>query len=157
MLSRRFSWSEMPIKKCRYSAARAPARIFSSPGLRFVCFVYWGLRARRFTWPSFEMRTVSDTLKKAHTAFNASQGTQKMQYDRMCHAKMMHLSPGDEVRLKNANFRPGVSRKMHEPWSPIFGVVGMVGRRHVDYLDPRTGSTRRTHLKLVKPVVRREV
>ena len=46
---------------------------------------------------------------------------------------------------------------MHDPWSPVYIVVGTAGKRHVDYLDPNTGITRRTHLKFVKPVLQRTV
>ena len=104
-----------------------------------------------------KMRTVADTLKQAHAAFEGSQMTQKKQYDQKNHTKLLHLKPGDEIRVKNVHIRPGVSRKMLDPWSSVYVVVQMVGRRHVDYLDPRTGVTRRTHVKFVKPVVPRDV
>ena len=104
-----------------------------------------------------KMRTVAETLKQAHEAFEESQRIEKKQYDRKYQARMMYLKPGDKIRVKNVQFRPGISRKMQDPWSPIYIVVDVVGRRHVDYVDPRNGITRRTHTKFVKPVVRREI
>ena len=101
------------------------------------------------------MRTVAQTLKTAHDSVDASQRTQKKHYDTRHHAKMTILKPGDQVRVRNVRFRPGVSRKMHDPWSSVCIVVGTVGKRHVDLLDPSTGITRRTHLKFVKPAVQR--
>ena len=84
------------------------------------------------------MRTVAQTLKQAHDAYATSQMTQKKQYDRKHHVRLVDLRPGDQIRVRNVHFRPGFSRKMHDPWSSIFTVVDTVGRRHVDYLAGRT-------------------
>ena len=103
------------------------------------------------------MRTVAATLKSAHDNLRESQCTQKRQYDLRHRVKEPAYKPGDRVRIRNFERQRGVSQKMEHPWSQMYTVVGMCGRRHVECVDPETGRVRRTHVRFLKPVYQRNV
>ena len=104
-----------------------------------------------------KMRMVAGTLRAAHETLRDSQRVQKRAYDMRYRVREPTYKPGDQVRIRNFDERKGIPRKMCNPWSSVHVVVGLVGRRHVDCLDPRTGRTRRTHVKYLKPVIGRDV
>ena len=104
-----------------------------------------------------KLRLLADTLRQAHDETRRTQADMKRTYDLRHRAREPTIRVGDRVRMRNPSRQPGVSRKMTEPWSPTYIVVSRLSRRHVEYLDPRTGVTRRTHLKYLKPVVERDV
>ena len=104
-----------------------------------------------------KMRMVAGTLKRAHETIRQSQYAYKRAYDLRYRVREPRYKPGDQVRIRSFDKCKGVSRKMCDPWSCVHIVVSLVGRRHVDCLDPRTGRTRRTHVKYLKPVVERDV
>ena len=81
----------------------------------------------------------------------------KRSYDLRHRVRELPIQPGDRVRLRSLDSPSGVSRKMLNPWSEDYVVLNKLSRRHVELLDPRTGKTRRTHIKFVKPVVDRKV
>lgn len=104
-----------------------------------------------------KLRLLADTLKKAHGRLRLTQADMKHSYDLRHRVREPSIRPGDRVRLRSFDGPPGVSRKMASPWSEAYVVLNRLSRRHVELLDPRTGKTRRTHIKFVKPVVDREV
>ena len=104
-----------------------------------------------------KLRVLTDTLRQAHDVTRRTQTDMKRTYDLRHRTREPAIKVGDQVRLRNPGRQPGVSQKMTDPWSPTYIVVSRLSRRHVEYLDPRTGVTRRTHLKYLKPVVARDV
>ena len=104
-----------------------------------------------------KLRLLSGTLKQARANLSSSQRQQKTRHDLKHGAKEPTIQPGDQIRIRNENYRTGISRKMVEPWSPIFVVVRLVSRRHLAYMDPVPGRTSTTHVKFVKPVTERVV
>ena len=92
-----------------------------------------------------KLRLLSGTLKQARANLLSSQRQQKIRHDLKHGAKEPTIQPGDQIRIRNQNYRPGVSRKMVEPWSPIFVMVRWVSRRHLEYMDPVTGRIWATH------------
>ena len=100
---------------------------------------------------------VADTLKAAHDSMLVRQGEQKRHYDLRRRAREPVMKPGDQIRIRNIGGPPGASRKLIPPWSPIHLLVRWLGRRHVECVDPKTGQTRRTHVRYLKPVVDRFV
>ena len=104
-----------------------------------------------------KMRMVASTLKAAHETLREGQNVQKRAYDLRHRVREPRYKPGDQVRIRNFDNCKGMSRKMCNPWTDVYIVVDLVGRRHVNCLDPRTGKTRRTHVKFLKPVVELDV
>ena len=104
-----------------------------------------------------KLRLLADTLRQAHDRLRQTQATMKRTYDLRHRTREPVIRVGDRVRLRNLNKRAGVSHKMVEPWSPMYIVVKRLSRRHLECLNPRTGETRRTHLKYLKHIVDRDV
>ena len=104
-----------------------------------------------------KLRLLSETLRKARANISVSQARQKSQYDLRHRVREPHIKPGDQIRVRNQRFSPGISRKMTSPWSPVFVVVRWLSRRHLEYMDPVTGRVWSTHVKFVKPVAERAV
>lgn len=103
------------------------------------------------------LKLLSDSMKRARANMSASQTEQKRRYDLRFRAREPEIRPGDQIRVRNQRFSPGVSRKMVPPWSPVFVVVRWISRRHLEYMDPVTGRVWSTHVKFVKPVAVRPV
>ena len=104
-----------------------------------------------------KLRLLSSTLRRARDNSFTSQQKQKARYDLRHGVREPVIKPGDQIRVKNQSYRPGVSAKMIPPWSSIFVVIRWVSRRHLEYMDPATGRIWTTHVKFVKPVTERTV
>ena len=99
-----------------------------------------------------KLRTLSQDLRQAQEQRRISAAADKAAYDRRNQAKDLLYKAGDRIRVRNFKHQAGVALKMEHPWSRTHTVVGMVGRRHVEYMDGTTGRLHRTHVKFTKPV-----
>ena len=99
-----------------------------------------------------KLRLLAATLKRAQACRKEMSERYKQQFDKRHHTTDICYQKGDQIWVRNMRR----ASKMDDPWLGPFPVIGMTGRRHVEYVNSG-GTVSRTHVQHTKRCIARHV